>query len=257
MLAIHILTIVANSAGCERAFSHMGRIHAATCSRLGVEKVRKTTIIGMDITRSHLEAGLLRRCHLDAFPANNEREAEVGAEAEDLDAAGSNLDIGNLDLEPGVAADPLDFEKLAARLVADAGADNDSDSELESDDEEPPPTPLPNPATSSGGIQTRRAASRTTLPVPVAAAAAPAPTLPPQTSRQTRSRKTQIPLKILFIYPTDVNASLNGLDDFWKGGIKNLENESAVLEILSGNGEDSNGGLRADSDTQMASADGL
>jgi hypothetical protein len=58
-LAIHILSIVANSAGCERAFSHMGLVHTAIRSKLGVEKVRKTTMVGMDIKRAHIEAGLL------------------------------------------------------------------------------------------------------------------------------------------------------------------------------------------------------
>ena len=58
-LAIHILSVVTNSAGCERAFSHMGLVHTGICSKLGVEKVRKTTMVGMDIKRMHVEAGLL------------------------------------------------------------------------------------------------------------------------------------------------------------------------------------------------------
>jgi hypothetical protein len=48
-LAIHILSVVANSAGCEHAFSHMGLVHTDICSKLGIEKVRKTTMVGMDI----------------------------------------------------------------------------------------------------------------------------------------------------------------------------------------------------------------
>jgi hypothetical protein len=105
MLAIHILTIIANSAGCERAFSHMGHVHTATRSRLGIEKVRKTTMLGMDITRSHMEAGLLRprgHRHLDGLATNN-NEPELGVEAEaDLHAVSSDTDIGNLDGDPGV-----------------------------------------------------------------------------------------------------------------------------------------------------------
>jgi hypothetical protein len=50
-LAIHILSVVANSVGCECAFSHMGLVHTGICSKLGVEKVRKTTMVGMDIKR--------------------------------------------------------------------------------------------------------------------------------------------------------------------------------------------------------------
>ncbi|KAH9062149.1 hypothetical protein EDB87DRAFT_1560081, partial [Lactarius vividus] len=58
-LAMHVLSVVANSAGCERAFSHMGLVQTATRSRLSVDKVRKTTIVGMDLKRSHIEFGLL------------------------------------------------------------------------------------------------------------------------------------------------------------------------------------------------------
>ena len=58
-IAIHILSVVANSAGCERAFSHMGLVHTGIRSKLGIEKVRKATIIGMDIKRTHIEGGLL------------------------------------------------------------------------------------------------------------------------------------------------------------------------------------------------------
>ena len=52
-LAIHILSVVANSAGCEHAFR-------AIRSKLSVEKVQKATIVGMDLKRMHLEAGLVR-----------------------------------------------------------------------------------------------------------------------------------------------------------------------------------------------------
>jgi hypothetical protein len=72
--------------------------------------------------------------------------------------------------------------------------------------------------------------------------------------------RTQIPLKVLFIYPTDPNASLNGMDDFWKGGVKNLENEAEVLEILSASGEDTSlqvDGVTVQVDARTDSIDGL
>ena len=59
-LALHILSVIANSAGCERAFSHMGLVHTAIRSKLGVDKVRKSTVVGMDIKRLHIDAGLVR-----------------------------------------------------------------------------------------------------------------------------------------------------------------------------------------------------
>ncbi|KAH9954013.1 ribonuclease H-like domain-containing protein [Lactifluus volemus] len=48
-LAVHILSIVANSAGCERVFSEMGIVQTKHRSRLGLDKVRKTALIRMDI----------------------------------------------------------------------------------------------------------------------------------------------------------------------------------------------------------------
>jgi len=36
----------------------MGLVHIAIQSKLGVDKVRKTTIVGMDIKQLHIEAGL-------------------------------------------------------------------------------------------------------------------------------------------------------------------------------------------------------
>ena len=48
---------------------------------------------------------------------------------------------------------------------------------------------------------------------------------------QSQSAATKIPLKSLFILPENPNATLE-LAYFWKGGIKNLEKEMAVHEIL-------------------------
>lgn len=47
--AIHILSIVVNSGGCERVFSCFGITHTKRCSCLSLEKVRKTAIVKMDL----------------------------------------------------------------------------------------------------------------------------------------------------------------------------------------------------------------
>ena len=212
----------------------MGRVHTATRSRLGVEKVRKATMVGMDITRSHMEAGLLRRRarrHLDAFASNNEPELEAEA---NLEAVNSDMDIGSSDGNPEVTADLLNFEKLAVQLVASSAEDVDSDAEPE--EPELDDAPVPPPATTSS--QPRRTASRSAVPTPAPPPPAPNATSQPQATRRTRKTRTRIPLKVLFIYPTGLDASLNGMDDFWKGGVKNLENEAEVLEMLSACGDD-------------------
>ena len=49
--------------------------------------------------------------------------------------------------------------------------------------------------------------------------------------------KTAIPLKLLFIFPTDRNSPSTGTDYFWQGGIKNLDREMEAYEILCSNQE--------------------
>jgi hypothetical protein len=50
--------------------------------------------------------------------------------------------------------------------------------------------------------------------------------LPPR-----RSTATKIPLKLLFIFPTDPGAS-SDMEYFWKGGIQNLDKEMEIHEML-------------------------
>ena len=47
--AIHILSVIANSAGCEQVFSQMGLVQTKCHSRLGLNKVQKTALVQMDI----------------------------------------------------------------------------------------------------------------------------------------------------------------------------------------------------------------
>ena len=48
-LAIYILTIIANSAGCERTFSDFGIIHTKPRNKLDAKKVHKTGLVKMDL----------------------------------------------------------------------------------------------------------------------------------------------------------------------------------------------------------------
>jgi len=111
-LAVHILSIIANSAGCDRAFSHIGLVQTATRSKLSADKVHKTTIVGMDIKRSHIDAGLVHtREHRDF------NMLETGAE------------LGDSNVE-----DVLNFDQLAEQLIKDASEDVN---ELDTDEELP------------------------------------------------------------------------------------------------------------------------
>lgn len=191
-LAILILSIIANSAGCERAFSHMGLVHTAIRSKLGVDKVRKTTVVGMDIKREHIDSGLVR--------PRGRRNFEAPMSGDTTREAGTG------DFDPGEFNEVLDFEQLAAQLIEEARDDSDSD------DGEPPPTP---PLT----IRLPLHAIHTALP----AATPQQPTVVP---------KTGIPLKSLFIFPTNRESPSTGMDYFWQGGIKNLDKEMEAYEIL-------------------------
>ena len=182
-LAIHILSVVANSAGCERAFSHMGLVHTGICSKLGVEKVRKTTMVGMDIKCTHLEAGLLCKRGKQKFTS------EAGVQLE-----------GPNDLIAGAAS---------------ANADKDVGDDLDDTDEIPPAVTVQAP---SGPLTI---------------------TIPPynpvtQPAQTTGVKKTCIPLKILFKYPTGTELPSEGMNSFWRGGIENLEKEMEAYDILSG-----------------------
>ncbi|KIM74770.1 hypothetical protein PILCRDRAFT_92459 [Piloderma croceum F 1598] len=48
-LAIHILSVIANSAGCKRVFSDFGLIHTKPRNKLSVENVHKTSTLKMDL----------------------------------------------------------------------------------------------------------------------------------------------------------------------------------------------------------------
>jgi hypothetical protein len=57
-------------------------------------------------------------------------------------------------------------------------------------------------------------------------------------------KKTSIPLKILFKYPTDgidLPLDSDGVDSFWRGGVQNLEKEMEAYELLSSNGDNDHG----------------
>jgi hypothetical protein len=214
-LAIRILNIIANSAGCERAFSHMGLVHTAIRSKLGVDKVRKTTVVGMEIKREHIEAGLVHpRGH-----RNFEAPTSAGS---------TTHETGSTDFDPGDFEDVLDFDQLAEQLIEEAAADPDSDSDSE-DDEPPPPAP---PLTIRLSLHAIQAA----LPTPQRPVVVP---------------KTAIPLKSLFIFPTNRDSPSTGMDYFWQGGIKNLDQEMEAYDILSAFLESA--AVGSDADVPMAS----
>ena len=179
----------------------MGLVHTGIRSRLGVEKVRKTTMVGMDIKRMHIETGLLHARGKQNFTGSTSSPEDDSEES----------DISNLNSDD---QDPLDSDQLSTHLIesaASANADRDvGDDDTNENDEFPasnPPPPL-----------------RITIP--------PLNSATLTNTQQTQVKKTSIPLKILFKYPTTTDLDESGMNSFWKGGIQNLEKEMEAYELL-------------------------
>lgn len=207
-IAIHILSIVANSAGCERAFSHMGLVHTGIRSKLGVEKVRKATVVGMDIKQTHVTAGLLRARGKRRFTSEGDVESALG-------------NIGS--------EDPLDFDQLSERLIGGAASANGDKDVGDADDDEPVPivtAPAP-PIRLTITIPPLTSATHSAQPTPV---------------------KVSIPLRTLFKYPINGEPPSDGMNAFWKGGIQNLEKELEAYDLLSGSGEENSTDLEINSE---------
>ncbi|KDN48405.1 hypothetical protein RSAG8_02997, partial [Rhizoctonia solani AG-8 WAC10335] len=132
-LATHILSIVANSAGCERLFSEMGHIHTKRRNRLAYSKVFDTAVIRMDLKRKHAAEGLTRsRLKRQFGPQKIEPAFSPVISATQVDqndeAAEEVADVDMMEEDPG-----LDFRVVAAQLRQDVIDDEDP-----SDDEELP-----------------------------------------------------------------------------------------------------------------------
>ena len=174
----------------------MGLVHTGIRSRLGVDKVHKTTMVGMDIKRMHVETGLLHARGKRNFTGST-------SSPEDEES-----DIGN-----GDDQDPLDFNQLSTHLIenaASANADRDvGDDDTNENDEfsaaQPPPLRITIPPLNSATLSD---------------------------AQRTQVKKTSIPLKNLFNYPTTTDLDDSGMNTFWKGGIQNLEKEMEAYELL-------------------------
>ncbi|KAG8723267.1 hypothetical protein FRC09_004049 [Ceratobasidium sp. 395] len=121
-LAVRVLSVVANSAGCERLFSQMGRIHTKYRSRLDLQCVRNTVVLKNALMRPHNDAQeqtnrlkrKVREFDLEENPDNVLRAMDEIGEAPAVDE--------NLENEADAAAvDPTElFAQLAQRLIDEA-----------------------------------------------------------------------------------------------------------------------------------------
>jgi hypothetical protein len=119
----------------------------------------------------------------------------------------------------------MDFNQLSEHLIVGAAsANHDRDVGDNYDDPNKLPLDVLIPAPSGSLIITILPLNSVTL-----------------TPHATQLKKTCIPLEILFEYPTDTNLPSEGMNSFWRGGIKNLEKEMEAYEILASIDEASDG----------------
>ncbi|KAH9884537.1 ribonuclease H-like domain-containing protein [Cubamyces lactineus] len=257
-LAIRVLSVAANSAGPERAFSSFGATHTKMRNRLGTDTVHKTTTVRMAIRREYVGAGLVRR----------RLKRKLGLDNEPLSTPDSNLQF---EPEPESSDNPgteNDFEKICAALVSAAidSLEPDEAEPEEEDSEEAEMEAHGLPGVSSEPVaNTAQAATAAVFgqsgPRPLVLSA---DELAQSVARRRRTRRKpkplHIPLEHLFLYPSapssspgdstarprcslssqepasdpDSNrdAELRKRYDFiWRGGVRNYTHEMLLCEL--------------------------
>ncbi|KIM35265.1 hypothetical protein M413DRAFT_79560, partial [Hebeloma cylindrosporum] len=116
-LAIHIFAVVANSAGCERAFSNFGITHTKLRNKLNAQKVHKAATIRMEQQCADREAGLARSRKKRKFG-----ETMTGADP-------SNLPPSDSTVTDPVDSPQVDFLQYAESLLQQVEESNDDDNQ--------------------------------------------------------------------------------------------------------------------------------
>lgn len=225
-LAIRILSVIANSAGCERAFSQFGITHTKRRNRLSPEVVHKTATVKAARQRAYAAAGLTStaRCKRklgDDHPMLGSTSVEFlapstsGLPDPSLIPSDSTLSEPTSGLAAGAPLAPnddnneVDFRTLGNELVREAETNGDGEDEDEANE-------------------------RLSLLLD----------LPPSTSgapRMQHVRKTCYPLRTLFSYPSSsvdpqpsVSPVQSPFEFFWHGGLKNVSDEMALYDLING-----------------------
>lgn len=197
-LAIHIFTVVANSAGCERVFSSFGISHSKLRNKIDSKRGHKMTVVRMQLKREDRDLDLSRQ----------RRKRNFG----DEDGGSSSLSTPSTGSDTTADLGPTNFRDYAAGLIRQAEISNAADV-LE--DTSPPL----NPAVATP--------SYTFSPPPV---------IPSTTSTSSTGpsneppRPTCAPSKTLTdLFDFTVKPE-DGLEFHWPGGKKNLADDLRAHE---------------------------
>ncbi|KAJ7060309.1 hypothetical protein C8F01DRAFT_1084062 [Mycena amicta] len=224
-LAIHVLTILPNSAGPEHIFSNFSHIHMKHRNRLNINKVHKTAVLRQDCNRTFVAAGLLPKHKLHQYSIAPDGEAQEEEEeateptptpvegepeneespTDDEEMPDAANDAGNGDLGEGNT-----FDSAAEVLVSLASNEN-SEGDVDNNND------LPETITSTSAAASASACS--------------APSLPSQSNMSSRAllKYTKIKLAELFDYPEHGMAD-EDLKFFWQARHATLDVEDTELE---------------------------
>lgn len=108
---MHIFAVVANSAGCERAFSKFGVTHTKLRNKIDPIRVHKMAVVGMEQKRLDREAGLAR----------SRKKRKFGED----DTAAANPPIPNSPDSPD--SESPDFRQYAQDLIQQARISRDDE----------------------------------------------------------------------------------------------------------------------------------
>ncbi|CUA69542.1 hypothetical protein RSOLAG22IIIB_08550 [Rhizoctonia solani] len=203
-LAINVLSIVANSAGCERLFSEMGYIQSQRRARLSNQKTFDTAVVRMESKRTHAAAGLTRARLRRQFGLSTTKQEATPSlpDSEIFDQHDETAEeLAEIDIDE--ESPTCGIKELANQLAQDVIDDQDPpDSEDDADDV---PVPGGTPSTVSG----------------------------PQPKRVRLFFGTQYPitLKDLFNYDAP-DLEGQGLNIFKNAGLSSLQKELEAYDLL-------------------------
>lgn len=214
---IHLLSMTASEASCERSFSAMGNIQSRHRTRLGIEKLHKIHTVRLGLQRNHALLGMT---------STRARRALAGNHAQSTRDSNINVSVPSpalssrplVDRSGDVDADPTDFATIAEQLIR---ASHNADMDESNDD------PL-----TQEDLLTWAPSDPVRLPS--------LDFIPPNARALAAEYKRAQPkylLSQIFNYSgvTTSNGVRVGLDFFWKGAYNNTLAEEAALELAAAN----------------------
>lgn len=115
--AIHLLSVVTNSASCKQVFSEFGIMHMIWQNCLLEEKVHKTAIVKMDLWHEQLEAGFIHSHKKHQFSHLSESLTTTAEPGSSSLSDSACFTMENGDSEDGVSDEIPSFMQLILNMV--------------------------------------------------------------------------------------------------------------------------------------------